>query len=121
MEIITTLPADAYGAISLEESALLLDSPVRRPTAVVCWVDSYAYPVLKFCKQHGLSVPKDVAVAGFDGIALPIDPARRLTTVQAPWLHVAEQAADVLMEILRGETIHQETILPVDLLIGDTT
>lgn len=121
MEVITTLPADGFGGLSPEEATLLVEPPGHRPTAVVCWVDSYAYPVIKFCKQQGLNVPKDVAVAGFDGIALPIDPARKLTTVQAPWQQVAEQAADLMVELLRGGTIPEETVLPVDLLIGDTT
>lgn len=121
MEVVTTLPADSFGGLSPEEAALLRGPLGRRPTAVVCWVDSYAYPVLKFCKQYGLNVPNDVAIAGFDGIALPIDPARKLTTVHAPWQQVAEQAADLLVELLRGGTIPEETILPVDLLIGDTT
>lgn len=121
MEVISSMPADAFGSLSAEEISLLQSPAGQRPTAVVCWVDTYAYPVLKFCKQHGLIVPKDVAVAGFDGITLPLEPARKLTTVQAPWLHVAEQAADLLMERINGCAVPEETVLPVDLMIGDTT
>jgi LacI family sucrose operon transcriptional repressor len=66
-------------------------------------------------------VPKDIAVAGFDGGPTTIEPARRLTTIQAPWLQVAEKAVDLLIQLIHGETVPQENIFPVDLVIGDTT
>lgn len=121
IEVIATQPADYLANISQEEESILLAPPGKRPSAVVSWVDVYVYPVLKFCKQHGYHVPKDLAVAGFDGINAPYEPARRLTTVQAPWLFVAEKAVDLVMEMMGGESVPKETVLPVDLVIGDTT
>lgn len=121
IEVIGTLPIDPFGNLSTEERSFLLDRSAGCPTAVVCWVDTYTYPVLKFCKANGLNVPKDVALAGFDGITFPIEPARRLTTIQAPWLRVAETAADLLMQLINEKDVPRETVLPVDLVMGDTT
>jgi DNA-binding LacI/PurR family transcriptional regulator len=121
IEVLVTTPANEAGGLAREEETLLLDRSARRPTAVVTWADSFTYPVLRFCRQRGLQVPGDVAVAGFDGIPTPVEPARRLTTIQAPWYQAAEKAADLLMQIARGEDVLRETVLPVDLVIGDTT
>ncbi|MBV9194392.1 MAG: LacI family DNA-binding transcriptional regulator [Solirubrobacterales bacterium] len=45
-------------------AAELLDDP-GRPTAVLCLSDSIAYGVYAACAELGLSIPGDVAVAGF--------------------------------------------------------
>ncbi len=121
MDVIPTLPSDSIGTISQQEEALLLAAKDERPTAVATWGDSYAFPVLKFCRLHHLAVPQDVAVSGFDGIVSPVEPAVRLTTVQAPWQRVAEKAADLMVYMLQGEEVAKEMVLPVDLVMGDTT
>jgi DNA-binding LacI/PurR family transcriptional regulator len=121
IEVTLTLPADAQGTLSAAEEALLRAPAPKRPTAVVSWLDTYAYATLRYCKLHNLQVPRDIAVAGFDGITPLIEPARRLTSVQAPWFRVAEKSVDLLIQLARGEEVIRETILPVDLVIGDTT
>lgn len=121
MEVIATTPADAQANLTPEEEGYLLGRGTNHPTAAVAWADSYAAPVLKFCKAHGINIPKDLAIAGFDAIQVPSGTGNRLTSVHAPWLRVAERAVDLLMQMLRGETVPQDTVLPVDLLIGDTT
>ncbi len=121
LDLIATVSPDGQKDISQEEEGYLLGPDGQRPTAVVAWADSYAQPVQKYCRAHGLSIPKDIALAGFDGILFPVEQAWKLTTIQAPWIRVAEVAVDILMCLIRGEEAPQETVLPVDLLIGDTT
>ena len=121
IDVVATLPGNGWGSISLEEESLMLAPPGKRPTAVVSWADNYSYPVLRFCRQHGLQVPKDIAIAGFDGGPVFIEAARRLTTIQAPWLQVAEKAVDLLVQLIHHEQVPRENVFPVDLLIGDTT
>lgn len=121
IEVLATLPSNTSGGISAEEERLLLAAPGKRPTAVVSWADNYSYPVLRFCKQHHLQVPKEIAVAGFDGGPMHIEAARRLTTIQAPWLPVAEKAVDLLVQLIGKEEVPRENVFPVDLVIGDTT
>ncbi len=40
----------------------------ERPTALVCANDSRALAVLVWCREHGIRVPEDLAVTGFDNI-----------------------------------------------------
>ncbi len=106
--------------LTQSEIALLTAPAAQRPTAAVCWMDMSAYTLLDACAGLGLSVPDDLAIVGFDGVPLSIPPARRLTTIQAPWAEVAAKAVEYLQCLLDGGDVPQETRLPVKLLVGDT-
>lgn len=120
LEVRTTRPSDFDASLSTEEEALLTAPPGERPTAVACWADSSAYALLEGCERLGLRVPDDVAIVGFDGITPRIRPARRLTTIRAPWAQVTIRAAQLLLELIDGKQVPQETVFPVDLVLGDT-
>jgi len=95
--------------------------PGERPTAAVCWNDLTAYHLLDECRRRNLKLPEDLAVAGFDGI-VPLTPTPyRLTTILASWVDVASQAIHLLTQLMEGQEIPRETVLPVTLVQGDTT
>lgn len=98
----------------------LLTRSADRPTAIVSWVDSHAYVMIEDCKKYGIRIPDDMAVAGFDGADLGVPLAYRLTTIRAPWETVAVTAVNLLMNLLDGQEVERETMLPVELVIGDT-
>ncbi len=109
------------GEVSGGEATLLLGPPSTRPTAVVCWNDHYAHRVMAFCRDQGLRVPQDVAVAGFDGFSTTISLPYRLTTVAAPWAECAHTAVALIVALREGQSVPAETMLPVALIPGDTT
>lgn len=92
----------------------------KRPTAVACWNDLTAYNLLAHCQLNGVRVPEDLAIVGFDGISYPAMSARHLTTIRAPWVDVARTAVDLMVSMLQGEKLAAETVLPVELVLGDT-
>lgn len=94
--------------------------PAERPTAAVCWADSFTYFFLEHCRQYGIRVPNDLAVVGFDGVMPRIRPVYQLTTVRAPWEKAAEIAVDTLHRLIEGEEVPQQTVLPVELVVGET-
>ena len=108
------------GPLSHWEQDLLAVSAGQRPTAVACCTDRLAYSVVDYCQGLGLRVPEDVAVVGFDGFIPEMRPAMRLTTIKAPWAEVARVAVDLLAVRLEGKEIPPETILPVELIPGET-
>ena len=91
-----------------------------RPTAIVCWNDSDAYDIMHQCRIAGLKVPDDVAIAGFDGCPLPYDVGWSLTTIRAPWSNVAFTAVHYLIEQITGNDVPMETVLPIELIAGNT-
>jgi LacI family transcriptional regulator/LacI family repressor for deo operon, udp, cdd, tsx, nupC, and nupG len=91
-----------------------------RATAIVCWNDMVAYQALSYCRRAGISVPNDVAITGFDGIRSPIGVDVSLTSVRAPWAQVASAAINALLDLSQGKEVPPETVLPVELIRGDT-
>ena len=107
-------------ALSAGEQAILGESGPGRPTAIVCSNDLLAYAAVDYCRSQNLRVPGDFAVVGFDGIVPQVRPAARLTTIRAPWSEVARTALGLVVKRLAGEAVPKETVLPVELVIGDT-
>ncbi|MDX1934418.1 MAG: LacI family DNA-binding transcriptional regulator [Capsulimonadales bacterium] len=105
-----------------DEIRRLFSGPERdRPTAVVCWSDVGAGGVLRQCERYGLRIPEDLALVGFDGVAIDGTRIANLTTIRAPWGDVARTAIRLLVRRIEGEIIPEETPLPVTLLQGTTT
>ena len=68
-----------------------------RPDAVFCISDVFASAVIKAAGQLGLSVPEDVAVMGFDNVALCNMTIPTISTVSQPMYQLGvakQQSAD---------------------------
>jgi len=107
-------------AVSDEEKAILGQPKSDRPTAIACTNDRMAYAVVDYLNDEGHRVPEDFAVVGFDGMETQIRPRVKLTTIVAPWADVATTALGLVVKCLAGESISLETVLPVELRIGET-
>ena len=95
----------------------LLTSPPR-PDGLMCANDEIALGAMRAAREHGLRVPDDVAVTGWDDIlpARYVEPA--LTTVRQPMRELGTRAAELLRERIEGrraETRHE--LLPTELVI----
>lgn len=76
----------------------LLDAP-RRPDTLICANDAMALGVLDAARHDlGLSVPRDVAVAGFDDLPQAAWPTYDLTTLRQPVGAMARAAIRLLLE-----------------------
>jgi LacI family repressor for deo operon, udp, cdd, tsx, nupC, and nupG len=113
------------GDFSLESGAsiagCLLDHG-DRPTAIFCFNDEMAIGVIAVAKRHGLRVPEDLSVVGFDDIrfARHIDPP--LTTISQPMREIGEGTVRLLLEILSGDEIKPVSVtLPHQLTLRAST
>ncbi|WP_026620545.1 DNA-binding LacI/PurR family transcriptional regulator (plasmid) [Ensifer sp. WSM1721] len=70
-----------------------------RPTAVIASNDLLALGVVGALRREGLSVPNDVSVAGFDGIAIGRLMSPSLTTMAMPDGDMGVAAAAMLLDI----------------------
>ena len=96
----------------VEQGSALMSMAVR-PTAVFAMNDVMAAGCYRAIKNHGLHIPEDVSVVGFDNreIAQLINPP--LTTVALPNQEIGYQAARQLLARVRHEAAGpRETILP---------
>ena len=82
---------------------LLFSDPARRPTAVIAQSDLLAAGVIRAAEEAGLHVPRDVSVAGFDGIAVDGLGEHVLTTAVQPAAEKGRAAGDAIARMLAGE------------------
>lgn len=69
---------------------------------LLCRDDLAAIGALRALRRHGLDVPGDVAVIGWDAIELGASTAPSLTSVAPDTHELAERALDLLLERLEG-------------------
>jgi LacI family transcriptional regulator len=79
----------------------------ERPTAAFCANDLLALGLLQAMTRQGLSVPKDLAVVGYDDIEFAEAAAVPLTSVRQPRELLGRTAARLLLEEAAGDVVHQ--------------
>ena len=96
---------------------------IRRigPDAVVCYDDKLALGLMRALRKAGTDVPAGLAIVGFDGIPFVDLVHPRLTTVAQPAAELGRRAAEALFASMDGGEPAPATMLPVKLVIGDTT
>ena len=93
-----------------------------RPTAVFCMNDEMAIGLIQGLKAHGLKVPEDISVAGFDDIDFAQFSDPPLTTVYQPAEEIGRTAMTVLAEMLGGKTPKaRRHTLPTELVVREST
>jgi LacI family transcriptional regulator len=69
----------------------------QKVTAIFCFNDTMAYEVISILNQKGLSVPKDIAVAGYDNIEQHLRVPVSLTTIDTYKEELTSRAIQTLM------------------------
>jgi DNA-binding LacI/PurR family transcriptional regulator len=115
---------EALGYFTVEgggQAAERLLAVPDRPTALFAESDEMAYGAMRTIRRHGLRIPQDVAVIGFDDhyTAELMD----LSTVRQP---VAGQAVDITTRLLSAlahpdEAAADEVVLPTELIVRGST
>ena len=94
----------------------------QRPTAIFCMCDETALGCMHTLHKHGLKVPDDIAVAGFDDIRFATYVSPSITTVSQPVYEIGKHCADMLIKLIEGKTIDQpKLVLPHKLIIREST
>ncbi|HZA04864.1 MAG TPA: LacI family DNA-binding transcriptional regulator [Propionibacteriaceae bacterium] len=92
------------------------------PTAVVCANDLLALGVLRVLERHGLRVPDDLALVGYDDVDFARSLSVPLTTVRQDKYLLGRQAAELLLDELGEENHeHSEVLLTPELVVRAST
>ena len=95
--------------------------PGPRPTAVFAFNDQVAIGALHALRTLGVRVPDDMAVVGFDGIALGAFTTPELTTIEQPRAEVGQCAVELLFDMLDGaQSSPPHVTLPVRLVVRES-
>jgi LacI family transcriptional regulator len=97
-------------------------SAAERPTAIMAANDVLAAGALAAIREAGLSVPRDISVAGFDDLDLALVVSPTLTTIAVPGYEVGRRAANAMVEHLESsEPIAPPQVLQTRLVLRDST
>ena len=75
----------------------------RLPEVVCFGNDLYAMGALACCARHGISVPGEVNITGFDNNSFGAQHYPSLSSVEQPIREIAESSADLMAGLIRGE------------------
>lgn len=90
------------------------------PTALFASNDRTAQEVYQWCLKHGISIPGDLSIVGFDNE--PFSRILNLTTVAQPFSEMGSKAMFMLNEQFEGTRWNgKEVILPVTLVVRGST
>ena len=87
----------------------LLEIGGELPDAVMCGNDDMALSVIECLNDHGIRVPKDIAVTGFDALREAV--MRGVTTICRPIDKSARKAVDILKKWAEGEEPKEDKLI----------
>ncbi|MGN6742916.1 MAG: LacI family DNA-binding transcriptional regulator [Amnibacterium sp.] len=99
----------------------LFDDPDDRPTAVFAGNDQIALAVMEEAAEHGLRVPQDLSVVGYDDRDFAVLLRPRLTTVHQPLRKMAAAATRMVLRLGAGERTDQRIDLATHLVVREST
>jgi LacI family transcriptional regulator len=90
----------------------------ERPTAIFASNDEMAFGVMEAARVHGLRLPEDLSVIGFDDIPRAAEVYPPLTTVRQPLEQMGRVAAEVLLKLINDpEFVVERIALPTELIV----
>lgn len=90
-------------------------------TAVFAMSDTMAIGALRAIRDHGLKVPEDISVVGFDGIELGNYLTPKLTTVRQDREAIAEQSVEIMLANILEEHDAVFKTIPFQIIDGEST
>jgi LacI family transcriptional regulator, repressor for deo operon, udp, cdd, tsx, nupC, and nupG len=91
----------------------------NHPTAVFAMSDEMALGAIKAVRDHGMRVPDDISIVGFDGHEL--GDVMDLTTITQPVIESGRQAGRFLLEAIGGDASAPHQVMPTELVVRRTT
>jgi len=128
--------AGHYAPLVAEAAAerLLTQRGETGVTAVFCAHDTIAEATIRKARQHGLRVPEDLSVVGFDDLPFASKTDPPLTTVRQPLRDIGAAAASMLLELVDDlavddpagddedpEEMPTEQLFDVEVIVRSTT
>ncbi|MBR1739622.1 MAG: EAL domain-containing protein [Ruminococcus sp.] len=98
---------DYWNIPAIQATQRILAKRETPPQAIFCANDYMAIAVCKELERHGLKVPDDVIVTGFDGVPEAEYMIPQLTTCKEDFDALAEQTLSLAVRLINGEEVSQ--------------
>jgi signal transduction histidine kinase/DNA-binding LacI/PurR family transcriptional regulator/AraC-like DNA-binding protein len=110
-------PGNFFPPSGADAVRLLLDE--RRATfdALVAANDDMAIDAMQVLQTRGIRVPDDVAITGFDNLEIARSMLPQLTTVELPSQKEVHLAAEMLLALLRGDSVPERLEIQMEVVL----
>ena len=112
-------PARIFEAAAAAVDAIL--AAADPPTAIICFNDVAAVGVIAGLGRHGLRIPEDMSVVGYDDLQFAGRLNPTLTTIHQPMYQVGGAAAALLLDEGSPAHRHRELRFQPSLVVRDST
>lgn len=99
---------------------LLKNGRKNLPDAIIAAADIIAIGMINELFRHGVRIPNDVSVIGFDNIAISEYSFPALTTMAQDRITLGEMSADALIARIEGKKINTRMMVPMELIERST-
>lgn len=93
----------------------------RKFTALFAVADVIAIGAIRALRDHGLRVPEDVSVMGYDGLTLGDYLIPQLSTVNQPVALLAERSSDILLDCIETDGHARHETVPYTIYKREST
>jgi DNA-binding LacI/PurR family transcriptional regulator len=114
------LPAGLIADDALAEIGAFLSSGGPLPDGIVCASDVIAMSALRALADHGVAVPEQIKVIGFDGLPIGEQTVPRLSSIGQDIAAGARDMVDMLMQRIGGQETQSVVMEPVLIQRGST-
>jgi LacI family transcriptional regulator len=107
------------GDFSIESGYQLMQEALSKKDhaeVYFCANDSIAFGALRAIHEHGLSVPGDIGIVGFNNNPNTAFTFPPLTTVDVPTEFMGEEALKSAVELLQGRSIAMKKVVPTNIV-----
>jgi LacI family transcriptional regulator len=105
-----------------EAAAEQLLSAADPPTAIFAFNDNGAIGTLNAARRHGLRVPEDISIVGFDDTFQALIVSPNLTTVRQPLAELGRMGVSLLTRLIEGQRLDALRIeLSTTLVVREST
>ncbi len=114
-------------AMYMEEVDYILDELFSNdilPDAIFSSTDKLTIACLRYCKNHNISVPGDVALTGFSNLDMTDLLCPSLTVIKQPAMRMGKLATQLLIKTIESKrpvTEYEDIVLPVELQVGESS
>jgi LacI family transcriptional regulator len=98
-------------------------SAATRPTAAFCANDLLALGLLQQLTKHGIRVPDDIAIVGYDDIEFAVAAAVPLSSVRQPRESLGRMAMELLLDEIHHENTHthRQVVFQPELVVRESS
>jgi DNA-binding LacI/PurR family transcriptional regulator len=106
------------GGVRTMDQVLALPHP---PTAICCYNDMTALGAMRSICLHGLRVPEDISVVGFDDLFFASYTQPPLTTIRQPMRRMGQLAMESLFKLMSGDESEIRIKVDAELIVREST